>query len=98
MVTLAGAVALGIGDEIGDFRDGKVADLVYLRPPAGSPLAAVLERGARAVRRCRRIEAKFEIRTAGECDQGDGNRELVHGRKPTVRESTSRQQTVGIRS
>ena len=35
---------LGLGDETGDFRAGKSADLVYLRPPADSPLAAVLER------------------------------------------------------
>jgi guanine deaminase len=30
--------------EIGDFQPGKAADIVYLRPPADSPLAAVLER------------------------------------------------------
>jgi guanine deaminase len=44
LTTLAGAEALGLGDETGDFRAGKSADLVYLRPPADSPLAAVLER------------------------------------------------------
>ncbi len=44
LATLAGAEALGLGDETGDFRAGKSADFVYLRPPAGSPLAAVLER------------------------------------------------------
>jgi guanine deaminase len=44
LATLAGAEAVGLGDEIGDFRVGKAADLVYLRAPAGSPLAAVLER------------------------------------------------------
>ena len=42
--TLAGAEALGLGEETGDFRTGKSADFVYLRPPADSPLAAVLER------------------------------------------------------
>ena len=45
LATLAGAEALGLGDETGDFREGKSADFVYLRPPADSPLAAVLERG-----------------------------------------------------
>jgi guanine deaminase len=44
LATLAGAEALGLGDETGDFRVGKSADLVYLRPAADSPLAAVLER------------------------------------------------------
>jgi len=44
LATLAGAEALGMGAETGDFRGGKSADIVYLRPPAGSPLAAVLER------------------------------------------------------
>jgi guanine deaminase len=43
LATLAGAEALGL-DAIGDFRTGKSADFVYLRPPDGSPLAAVLER------------------------------------------------------
>jgi guanine deaminase len=44
LATLAGAGALGLSNEIGDFRPGKSADFVYLRPPADSPLAAVLER------------------------------------------------------
>jgi len=30
-------------DEIGDFGLGKAADFVYLRPPDGSPLAAVVD-------------------------------------------------------
>jgi guanine deaminase len=42
--TLAGAEALGLSEETGDFRTGKSADFVYVRPPADSPLAAVLER------------------------------------------------------
>ncbi len=42
--TMAGAEALGVGQETGDFSTGKSADFVYLRPPADSPLAAVLER------------------------------------------------------
>jgi guanine deaminase len=44
LATLAGAEALGLSQETGDFRAGKSADFVYLRPPADSPLAAVLER------------------------------------------------------
>jgi guanine deaminase len=40
--TRAGADALGLGGEIGDFSVGKAADFVYLRPPERSPLAAVM--------------------------------------------------------
>jgi guanine deaminase len=50
LATLAGAEALGLSAEIGDFRTGKSADFVYLRPPADSPLAAVLEREQSAER------------------------------------------------
>jgi len=42
--TLAGAKALQLDSEIGDFGSGKAADFVLLRPPAGSVLAAELER------------------------------------------------------
>jgi guanine deaminase len=44
LATLAGAEALGLETETGDFTTGKAADFVYLRPPVDSPLAAVLER------------------------------------------------------
>ena len=45
LATQAGAEALGLGEETGDFGVGKSADFVYLRPPPESALAAVLERG-----------------------------------------------------
>ena len=44
LATLAGAEALGLDADVGDFTTGKAADFVYLRPPHGTPLAAVLER------------------------------------------------------
>jgi guanine deaminase len=42
LATLAGAEAVGLESEIGDFQVGKAADLVYLKPPPNSPLAAVV--------------------------------------------------------
>ena len=44
LATRAGAEALGIADQTGDFEKGKSADFVHLRPPEGSVLAGVLER------------------------------------------------------
>jgi guanine deaminase len=44
LATRAGAEALGLEEEIGDFQPGKAADVVYVRPAANTPLAAVLER------------------------------------------------------
>ena len=44
LATRAGAEALGLGEEIGDFQPGKSADVVYVKPPLNSPLFAVLER------------------------------------------------------
>jgi guanine deaminase len=44
LATRAGAEALGLEHEIGDFQAGKAADVVYIKPPEGTPLAAVLER------------------------------------------------------
>lgn len=43
LATLAGAEALGLAHEIGDFEQGKAADFVYLRPVPQSPLAAIVD-------------------------------------------------------
>ena len=50
LATRAGAEALAMENEIGDFALGKSADFVYLRPPKNSPLAAVVERAETAER------------------------------------------------
>ena len=42
LTTLAGAKAIGLDADIGDFRAGKAADFVYVRPPADSVLASVV--------------------------------------------------------
>jgi guanine deaminase len=44
LATRAGAQALQLEQETGDFTVGKSADYIYLRAPEGSPLEAVLER------------------------------------------------------
>lgn len=43
LATRAGAEALAMESEIGDFATGKAADLVVITPPAGSPLEAVMQ-------------------------------------------------------
>jgi len=44
LATRAGAEALGLADETGDFMAGKSADLVRWAPPEGSPLASAIDR------------------------------------------------------
>ena len=44
LATAAGADALGLAGETGDFTAGKSADLVRLQAPEGTPLAAAMER------------------------------------------------------
>lgn len=70
--TAAGAAALGLADETGDFSAGKSADFVLVRPLPGSTLAAVLERSESveeqlgAVFTLAREESIAEVRVAGE--------------------------------
>ena len=42
LATRAGASAVGLDGDIGDFTTGKAADFVYLRPPAGSVLESAM--------------------------------------------------------
>lgn len=58
LATRAGAEALGLAGEIGDFQMGKSADFVYLRPPEKSALSAVL---AHAERPERALAALFTL-------------------------------------
>jgi guanine deaminase len=72
LATAAGAGALGLSDVCGDLSVGKEADVVLLRPPAGSTLEAVLEEapdwGAAlgAVFTLAREESVVEVRVGGE--------------------------------
>jgi guanine deaminase len=72
MATRAGAEALSMADEIGDFTTGKAADLVYIKPAAGTPLHAVLahtedpERMLNAVITLAGAESVCEVRVEGD--------------------------------
>lgn len=72
LITRAGADALGMEAETGDFTAGKSADFVYLRPPEKSPLAAVVahaespERVLAAIFTLAGQESIREVRVQGE--------------------------------
>ena len=72
LCTGAGAAGLGLADEVGDLTPGKSADFVLVRSPAGTTLAAVLDRSESledelgAVFTLAREESIAEVRVAGE--------------------------------
>jgi guanine deaminase len=71
LATRAGAEALALEEEIGDFTAGKGADMVYLRPPGDSPLHGVLEQSKTpeqalgAIFTLAGAESVHEVRAAG---------------------------------
>jgi guanine deaminase len=71
LATAAGARALELADEVGDFTPGRSADLILLRPPDGSTLQAVLRRNTSAEARLgviftlAREASVYEVRVAG---------------------------------
>jgi guanine deaminase len=72
LATAAGAAALGHGELTGDLTPGKAADLLLLRPPAGSTLEAVLEESPSwdaalgAIFTLAREESVLEVRVGGD--------------------------------
>jgi guanine deaminase len=72
LATRAGALALGLEDEIGDLRAGRCADFVLVRAPAGGTLEAVLanspspEATLGALFTLAREDCVVELRIAGE--------------------------------
>jgi guanine deaminase len=73
LATRAGAEALQLEDEIGDFQTGKAADFVYLRPRPDSPLSAIADRAGELPRILAALftladrECVEEVRVEGVC-------------------------------
>jgi guanine deaminase len=78
LATRAGAQALQLEHETGDFGIGKSADYIYLRAPASSPLEAVLERAESPARVLSALftlagaETIADVRIGGEPVRDDG--------------------------
>jgi guanine deaminase len=68
LATRAGAEALGIEDQTGDFAPGKAADFVCLRPAAGGVLEAVLKHAGDEPPE-RAIAALFTLADAGDIEE-----------------------------
>ena len=72
LTTRAGAEALGLENDIGDFQTGKAADFVYLRPPPGSVLDAAVRHAGDPVQALAALftlggsESVREVRVEGE--------------------------------
>ena len=72
MATRAGAAALGLEAEVGDFKPGKAADFVYLRPREGSVLEAAVRhapdpvQALAAVFTLAGVESVREVRVEGD--------------------------------
>ena len=72
LATRAGALALGLGEDVGDLSPGRAADYVLVRPPEGGTLATVLahspspEATLGALFTLAREECVAEVRVAGE--------------------------------
>lgn len=78
LATRAGAAALGLEAEIGDFLVGKAADFVHLRPPPGSVLESVVRHAARPSQALAALftlagpESVREVRVEGDIVWGNG--------------------------
>jgi guanine deaminase len=75
LATRAGAVALGLESETGDFQSGKSADFVYLRPCEKSVLAGVIRR---AESPDRVLAALFTMADAGTVHEVQVGGSIVH--------------------
>jgi guanine deaminase len=65
LATRAGAEALGLEEETGNFEKGRAADLVNLKPPRGSVLAGALKRTENAEQVLAALFALGAVRAGG---------------------------------